>query len=160
MRVPYTHESIRLTGRWDVTNPKFAETTTTGSYLEFAFEGTMAMVCYDLTATATPLLHLWIEVDGGVRVETPIDRYLRVTTPTDGRHTVRVIYKGGTENDRRWYLPLTGKVSFVGIETDTPVAIGEDPRATIEFVGDSITEGYSSTPIITPTASPPPTSIC
>lgn len=141
MKVSYTHESIRLTGRWDISNPTYAQTTATGSYLEFAFEGNMAMICFDVTANATPILHLWIEIDGGARVEAPLDRYIRVTTPTVGRHVVRVIYKGGSENDRRWYTPLTAKVSFVGVVTDCPVAIGTDPRKTIEFVGDSITEG-------------------
>ena len=141
MTVSYTHESIQLTGRWDVSNPAYAETTTTGSYLEFAFEGDMALFHFDVTTNATPRLHLWIEVDGGVRVETPVDSYLRVSVPNYGKHVVRIIYKGGTENDRRWYRPLTGKVSFVGASAEKPLPIEPDTRKTIEFVGDSITEG-------------------
>lgn len=141
MKVSYTHESIRLTGRWDVSDTRYAETTTTGSYIEFAFEGNMAMALFDIEGNADPKLHLWIEVDGSARIEAPIDRYLRVVAPNDGKHICRIIYKGGTEADRRWYLPLTGKVSFVGINADKPIAIGEDPRPIIEFVGDSITEG-------------------
>ena len=141
MRVPYHHESIRLTGRWDVTDPRYAETTTTGSYLEFAFEGDMALVCFDIEGNAEPRLHLWIEVDGGARVEAPIDRYLRIKAPTAGKHVCRIIYKGGTENDRRWYHPLTGKVSFIGIDTEIPLPMAKDTRKIIEFVGDSITEG-------------------
>lgn len=141
MKVSYRHESVRLTGRWDVTNPAYAETTTTGAYLEFAFEGKTAVACFDIEANATPYLHLWIQVDNGAMAEAPIDRYLRVVAPQEGKHIVRIIYKGGTECDRRWYLPLTGKVSFIGIQAQTPIAIGEDTRKTIEFVGDSITEG-------------------
>lgn len=141
MRISYIHESIRLTGRWDVTDPRYAETTTTGAYIEFAFEGTTALAIFDLLTNETPLLRLWMQVDGGALTETPIDRYLRIVTPTAGRHVVRIIYKGGVENHRRWYRPLGGKVSFVGVQTETPVAIGEDTRKTIEFVGDSITEG-------------------
>lgn len=141
MQVSYTHESIRLTGRWDVRDPRYAETTTTGAYIEFAFEGRLATALFDIEQNATPLLHLWIQVDDGARVETPIDRYLKVMAPTDGTHICRIIYKGGTEVDRRWYLPLTGKVSFIGVITEKPVAIGNDHRKTIEFVGDSITEG-------------------
>lgn len=141
MQVSYTHESIRLTGRWDVRNPRFAETTTTGAYIEFAFEGRLATALFDIEQNASPLLHLWIQVDDGTRVEAPIDRYMKVMSPTDGKHVCRIIYKGGTEVDRRWYLPLTGKVSFVGVITEKPVAIGKDQRKTIEFVGDSITEG-------------------
>ena len=141
MNVSFLHESIRLTGRWDVTNPAYAETTTTGAYLEFAFEGDMALFHFDVTTNATPRLHLWVEVDGGVRVETPVDSYLRVSTPSYGKHVVRIIYKGGSENDRRWYRPLTGKVSFVGAAAEKPLPIEPDTRKTIEFVGDSITEG-------------------
>ncbi len=141
MRLPYDHESIRLTGRGDTSSKDCAVTTTTGAYVEFAFEGDMALLRFDIEMNANPLLHLWIEVDGGARVETPIDRYLRIKTPTNGTHVCRVIYKGGTENDRRWYHPLTGKVTFLGIDVEHPLPIGEDPRKIIEFVGDSITEG-------------------
>ncbi|MBE6546567.1 MAG: hypothetical protein E7668_03890 [Ruminococcaceae bacterium] len=141
MRVPYTHESVQLTGRWDTTNPRAAVTTTTGAYIEFAFEGTTALACFDILTNAHPLVRLWIQVDGGAMTEAPIDSYLRVTAPTDGRHTVRIIYKGGTEHDRRWYTPLTGKVTFLGVQTAKPVAIEKDDRKIIEFVGDSITEG-------------------
>lgn len=141
MHIPYTHESIRLTGRWDVRDPHAAVTTTTGAYLEFAFEGRMAVARFDTFAQAVPHLHLWIEVDGGARVEAPIDSYLRIVTPTDGYHVCRIIYKGGTEQDRRWYAPLTGRVSFVGIQTEKPAALPADERPIVEFVGDSITEG-------------------
>lgn len=141
MRVSYRHESVRLTGRWDVRNEKFAETTTTGAYIEFAFEGRMAMAIFDTWANPEPRLHLWVQLDGGAMVQTPIDSYLRIVAPTDGKHICRMIYKGGSEVHARWYLPLEGKVSFVGFEAENCVAIGEDTRKTIEFVGDSITEG-------------------
>ena len=141
MRVSYRHESIRLTGRWDVRNESFAETTTTGAYIEFAFEGRMAMAIFDTWANPEPRLHLWVQLDGGAMVQTPIDSYLRIVAPTDGKHICRIIYKGGAEVHARWYLPLEGKVSFVGFEAENCIAIGDDTRKTIEFVGDSITEG-------------------
>lgn len=141
MNVSYTHESIRLTGRWDTSDPHAAVTTATGSYIEFAFEGKMALARFDVLTNATPRLHLWISIDGGDMIEAPIDSYLRVVAKEDGRHICRIIYKGGTEQDRRWYAPLTGKVSFVGVQTEKPLAIPADTRKTIEFVGDSITEG-------------------
>jgi len=141
MNVPYSHESIRLTGRWDTSNPRSATATATGSYIEFAFEGDMALFRFDVVANAMPYLHLWIQLDGGDLFEAPIDPYLRVCAKTWGKHICRVIYKSGAEKDRRWYLPLTGKVSFVGAQAEKPLPIGEDPRPIIEFVGDSITEG-------------------
>ena len=142
MFVPYRHESIRLTGRWDVRDESEAVCTATGSYLEFCFEGKMAVAQFNtLTNDVEQRLHLWIQVDGGVMTEAPIDRALRVICPEDGIHTVRIIYKGGQEATARWYAPLRGKVSFMGIKCDKPVAIAPDTRRTIEFIGDSITEG-------------------
>ena len=141
MFVPYTHESIRLTGRWDQSSPLCAVTTTTGSYIEFCFEGNMAVARFDIEANMQPLLHLWVQIDGGDMTEATVDRYMRVCTTKSGLHTVRIIYKSGTEASARWYLPLTGKVTFLGVQTDNPVAIAPDNRPVIEFVGDSITEG-------------------
>lgn len=141
MHIPYTHESIRLTGRWDTRDPHCATATTTGAYIEFAFEGRMAVARFDVTTNALPHLHLWIQLDGGDMIETAIDGCLRIVAKEEGVHVCRIIYKGGTENDRRWYAPLTGKVSFVGVQTDKPAALPADERPIIEFVGDSITEG-------------------
>lgn len=141
MFIDYGHESIRLTGRWDTSDPHCAVTTTTGAYIEFAFEGRMALARFDVFTNATPRLHLWIQLDGGDMIEAPIDSYLRIIAKNDGKHICRIIYKGGTENDRRWFAPLTGKVSFIGVQVEAPIAIGDDTRDIIEFVGDSITEG-------------------
>ena len=141
MNVPYTHESVRLTGRWDTSTPYCATATTTGAYVEFAFAGKMALAKFDVISNAEPRLHLWVQLDGGAMVETPVDSYIRVIAKEEGEHICRIIYKGGTELDRRWYQPLTAKVSFIGVQTEQPIKIPDDARKTIEFVGDSITEG-------------------
>ena len=140
MNVRYDHESIRLTGRWD-RGETCATTTNTGAYIEFAFAGRMALARFDVVTNAMPRLHLWIQVDGGAMIDAPIDSFLRVIAPDDGTHVCRIIFKGSTEQDRRWYAPLTSKVSFLGVQTEQPVAIAPDERPTVEFVGDSITEG-------------------
>lgn len=141
MFIPYTHESIRLTGRWDVSSPECAVATATGSYLEFCFEGTLAVARFDIDRNFQPFLHLWVQIDGGSKVEASIDRYIRIQTDTFGVHICRIIYKGGTEASGRWYQPLQGKVTFLGVQTERPVAIPPDDRPIIEFIGDSITEG-------------------
>lgn len=141
MRIPYTHDSIRLTGRWDTTSPEVAVTTATGSYIELGFTGRMAVLRFDVTGNANPpLLHLWIELDG-VRIEAPIDYYLRVRAATDGAHTLRVIFKGTIETKQRWCAPLESKISFLGADVEDVAPLPEDNRPIIEFVGDSITEG-------------------
>ena len=141
MTVGHTHPSVRLTGRWDTSRPDRAVTTTTGAYVEFSFEGNMAVALFDTAENATPALHLWICVDGGAMIEAPIDNYLRIVAPSNGKHTVRITYKGGMEASSRWYAPLHGKVTFLGVVTDTPADLPADNRRVIEFVGDSITEG-------------------
>lgn len=141
MNLPYTHESVRLTGRWDTRDPRSATATATGSYVEFAFEGKTALARFDVLTNATPRLHLWISLDGGDAIEAPIDAYLRVSAKTDGAHVCRIIYKGGTEQERRWFEPLTAKVTFLGVQVQAPAVLPPDDRKTIEFVGDSITEG-------------------
>ena len=141
MFVSYRDSSVRLTGRWDKTDDRYAEATATGSYIEFAFEGKTAVACFDIEGNRAPFLHLWVQLDGGNMFECPLDAYLRVMAKEEGRHVCRIIYRGGEEVYRRWYRPLHGKVSFKGVDTEKPVPIGSDDRRTIEFVGDSITEG-------------------
>ncbi|MBQ2734323.1 MAG: hypothetical protein IJF33_00675 [Clostridia bacterium] len=141
MHASYQHESVRLTGRWDTRDPNAATTTTTGAYVEFAFEGRMALAHFDVLTNAAPYLHLWVQIDGGDMVEAPLDSHLRVMAKNDGKHICRIIYKGGAEKDRRWIPPLTGKVSFVGVQAEKLIPIESDLRPVIEFVGDSITEG-------------------
>lgn len=141
MKVSYNHESIRLTGRWDRQNPDFATATATGSYIEFCFKGTLATAIFNCDGNKYPFPHLWIQIDNGDYTETVIDNYLKIRTNEDKEHTIKIIFKGTVEEFRRWYSPLESKISFYGVITDAPVKIKEDLRKTIEFVGDSITEG-------------------
>lgn len=165
MFISWQDEAVRLTGRWSRTyaekrdthkyvqdSERFTTTTAAGSYFELAFEGTSAVLEFDLGFLAQPYPHLWISVDGGARIEVPVDRYLRVEAPNDGAHVVKVVYKGGMEMLPRWYGPLMGAISFIGAQAKAPAKLPDDKRRIIEFVGDSITEGvltdadYSDTP--------------
>lgn len=140
MVISYSHPSVRLTGRWKQ-YPDRAVTTAPGSYFEFAFRGDMAVIRFDVRINQTPYLHLWIQLDGGAMIETPIDYYLRVKASSNGVHQCRVIFKSSLEQTGRWYAPLTGAIQLLGIQTDEPVALEPDQRPIMEFIGDSITEG-------------------
>ncbi len=142
MVIPYTQESVRLTGRW-ARLPDRAVTTAPGAYIECAFEGDMAVLRFDVTRNVPVVPHLWISVDGGDRTEVMLDRYLRIRTSRPGRHTVQVIFKSASEESARWREPLTGAVQFLGVQTDCPTALAPDTRQLMEFIGDSITEGVS-----------------
>jgi len=165
MFIKWSDPSVRLTGRWsrnyeprfdyhifNQPTPAYTTTTAAGSYFELAFTGDCARLHFDLGYLAQPYPHLYISVDGGARIEVPVDRYLRVETEEYGPHIIKVIYKGGMEQLPRWYSPLMGAISFIGAEVDAPAELPEDTRRLIEFIGDSITEGvltdadYASAP--------------
>ena len=141
MYVSYKDSAVRMTGRWDTSLDDRATATATGSYIEFAFEGTWATAHFDIESNGCPYAHLWVQLDGGVMTECPVDMYLKIRATSDGEHICRIIYKGGAEAFRRWKAPLRGKITFCGFTAEKPIPIAPDNRPTIEFVGDSITEG-------------------
>ena len=95
MVISYSHESVRLTGRWkQFGNGAVAVTTAPGAYLEFAFSGDMAVVRFDTSINQEPRLHLWIQIDGGDMTEAIVDSYIRIRTRMVGPHICRIIYKG------------------------------------------------------------------
>ena len=122
MRIYPTHSSVRLTGRWDTTTENTAVTVNTGAYIEFAFVGKLATVLFDTQNNASPVLHLWISVDGEAMIETPIDAYLRINAHNDGTHVVKIIYKGGQEASSRWYAPCfrSGENAQAPYRADNP----------------------------------------
>ena len=136
----YKNENIRYTGRFGVTGNSISATAT-GAYFEFAFAGKSALMQFDVDFSFDPRGHVYIEVDGGARSEATIEKYIRITACGDAPHTVKVIYKSSVEQQHRWYQPLIGKIAFMGVEADALLPLEPDNRRTIEFVGDSITEG-------------------
>ena len=139
MFISYDSPSVRLTGRWYDTG-KAVTTTAPGAYFEAAFSGDSIRLYFDISDYENPYPHLYIRLDGGKRMEVPVDKYLRVEAGA-GEHTLEVIYKSANEDQARWYAPLVGKVSFLGFEADAPAELAPDNRPFMEFVGDSITEG-------------------
>lgn len=131
-------EKIRYTGRWNVTEQAVVSTAN-GNYFEFVFEGTYAALAFDISQCELPYPHVYICVDDGAMVASPLDNYMRISCG-EGRHHVKVIMKCSWEYQRRWVEPNC-KVVFVGAEAPDFVQIGEDTRPKIEFIGDSITEG-------------------
>lgn len=134
-------KAIRFTGRWD-TNGDCAITTAPGGMIEVAYKGKAAVLKFNTEMNMQPYPHLWIQVDGGAKVETAVDRVIRIEAPEDGNHVIKVIYKSAVEIQHRWYGPLIGKLSFMGAEVyGEEGELPEDNRKIIEFIGDSITEG-------------------
>ena len=154
MFIPWNHPSVRLTGRWsrlesDITDPhifnkptaRYTAATAPGSYLEAAFKGERALLKFDIGFMTGPMPHLWVSVDGGAKVEVPLDRYLAVEAEGEGTHVVKVFYKGAMEMLARWHSPLTAAVCFLGYDAEDAGELPPDDRPLMEALGDSITEG-------------------
>lgn len=136
----YDDEKIRYTGRWGK-EKNMITATACGAYFEFAFSGEMISLHFDTENQIFPIPHLWISMDGGARYECPISPVVKINSRDNEIHNVCVILKSAVETQHRWYAPLVAKVSFKGITTDKLYCLTPDNRKTIEFLGDSITEG-------------------
>lgn len=147
--IPYHDSRIRYTGRWaDCDNAMTA--TATGSRFSFCFSGDIAVLRFNTHLLQTPALHLYIQVDGGARTECTLEKYIRIHTAA-GQHTVQVMLKSMVEMFPRWHRPLTNRVSFEGVEAEALLELPTEIKPTIEFVGDSITEGVLIDADYTPT---------
>ena len=136
----YKNDKIDFVGRWAEWDNSMAATAA-GSYFRFAFKGDYAVLFFNTQWNSHPYGHVWIQIDGGNRVEATIDNFIRLNMNEYGEHSVTVIYKSNVEMHGRWYMPLVGKIAFKGFEADEIIDVIPDNRKTIEFVGDSITEG-------------------
>lgn len=139
MFFPCTDPSVRATGRFGLHDGKLTATAA-GSKLEIAFSGCRCRLHFDLSWSTVPYPHLWMQVDGGARFETPLDRYLLVEC-SEGAHVLTIILKGEVEMQHRWHHPLVAKLALIGYEADAAGTLPSNGRPTIELIGDSITEG-------------------
>lgn len=132
--------SVRLIGRWFRIGGK-AVASAPGSRFQVAFRGNHAVLHFMTNLMLKPYPHLWIRVDGGAMVEAQLDEKLGIYAKDPGEHVVEVIFKSAIEMAHRWYQPLAGKVEFLGYDAEAPGQLPAMTKKTIEFVGDSITEG-------------------
>ena len=137
----YPTISTRFVGRWVIDNNS-AKTTTPGAYFDLAFTGQELIMHFETKWLLAPFPHLWIQVDDGARVEVPLDKHLRVWAKDQGNHIVRIIFKSANEMAHRWHQPFGGGIELLGYDAEAPGILPACcDRKTIEFVGDSITEG-------------------
>ncbi|MEU7887243.1 cellulose binding domain-containing protein [Microbispora bryophytorum] len=131
-----TDPNISFTGRWDTADPTAYTPHWAGAYLTTGFTGTTVKLKQRNT------IDLYASIDGG-----PYTYYTNVSgtvnlTPTPlraGTHTLRVSYRvvaGSYHGD----AVFRGLVLDSGAGTVAPPV----PRALIEFVGDSITVGTTT----------------
>ncbi|MGW7615443.1 GDSL-type esterase/lipase family protein [Streptomyces antimycoticus] len=125
-----TDPNIAYTGRWDLGSATAAVPNWTGGYLQTAFTGTTVKI------KAREAVNFYAGVDGGADVFYAGVRGTVNLTPTplpQGNHTLRVSYRSGD-------TVFQGLVLDSGATTFTPPT----PKKLIEFVGDSITVGTTT----------------
>ncbi len=136
----YDDKSISFNGRWsEYENTMTA--TAPGSSINIAFQGNSITLHFDVLKNVHPYPHLWLSLDGKNKFETTVEAFVRIEADDDNEHILNIIFKSAVEMQHRWYWPLTGKISFKGYEAEGNSTLPIDTRKTIEFVGDSITEG-------------------
>lgn len=143
------HPLICYTGRWHISASE-AVSTANGSYAEFSFSGECAVLEFGIDHCTIPFPRIYLSVDNGANIEVPLDKFIRISAESTNplsddkaSHTVRLILKGSVELQNRWLTPLEAAVSLRSIEADDFLPLSDDCRKTIEFLGDSITEGIS-----------------
>lgn len=137
----FDHPSIRYTGRFGHEGMHGMGTTACGAYFEIAFSGREIVLDFDLSLVPDSHGHVYVSADGGALIESNLQPYIRVGGLSDGAHVLTVIHKSNIEALPRWYHPILAKCDFLGYEAEDAGVLPPDERKTIEFVGDSITEG-------------------
>lgn len=141
MLIKHQSPSVRLTGRWDTRDENMAITTAPGAYLEIAFKGELATLLFNTDFNVQNVPHLYISVDDGPMIEAVLSPFIHIRTGSSGAHTLKMIYRSSVEDLNRWYHNLLNKITFLGLEADAEAPLAPDTRKTVEFIGDSITEG-------------------
>ncbi len=128
--------NIHFTGRWDTSDSEAYTPYWAGAYLDVGFTGTTVQLQQRDT------IDLWVSIDGGPLVgHTNVSGLVNLTPEplADGEHTLRVTYRVVAGS-------YTGDAVFQGLTLDsgaTTYALPE-PENLIEFVGDSITVGTTT----------------
>jgi lysophospholipase L1-like esterase len=130
--------NIAFTGRWDTTDPAGYVPNWDGAYLTTRFTGTT------VTLDQRNTIDFWASIDGGddvyfANVSGPVS--LTPAPLAQGEHTLRVSYRnvaGSYHGD----AVFQGLTLDPGARTLPPAEHGRKPL--IEFVGDSITMGTTS----------------
>ncbi|HWS32893.1 MAG TPA: GDSL-type esterase/lipase family protein [Actinoplanes sp.] len=132
-----TDRNIEYTGRWDTTDPAAYVPQWAGAYLRVGFTGTTVALEQRNT------IDFWYSIDGGPytladKVSGTVD--LTPEPLAEGRHTLLVSYRIVAGS-------YTGDARFQGLTLDDGARTFRPQRArqSVEFIGDSITAGYTST---------------
>jgi lysophospholipase L1-like esterase len=138
---------LRLFGRWDLRTPDRAVTVNSGSYILARFSGPAVNALFDVSLNKAPLVSLAWRVDDGPWQESEVAAKLKLADGlAGGPHTLWLMVRGFDQIQSRWKAPLNSSITFLGLDLPggqlmAPLDAWDHPKLTIEFLGDSITEG-------------------
>jgi lysophospholipase L1-like esterase len=144
---PSLDPAIRLHGRWDRRQPDRATTVCAGSYIVARFDGRSLAARFDMARNKAPLPTVAWRIDAQDEQwrESEIAESLELAKDLrPGEHTILLLVRGLDEHQPRWSPPLTASVTFLGFDLPAGgqfVAVADEPKLKVEFLGDSITEG-------------------
>jgi lysophospholipase L1-like esterase len=143
-------------GRWDLRTAQRAVTVNSGSYILARFSSTSLRANFDVSlnqahCVCTPKGSFptiaW-RIDQGTWQEAEVAATVKLADGlAPGRHTAMLMVRGLDEHQSRWTPPLVASVTFLsfGLEKsgklEKPLPQWKKPALSIEFLGDSITEG-------------------
>ena len=143
-------------GRWDLRVAGRAVTVSSGSYVRACFSGAGLAASFDLSlnqrhCTCTPegsFPTIAWQIDGGEWQEVEVAPTVTLARGlAKGTHTVMLMVRGLDEHQSRWTPPLVASVTFTGFvpgeggKLEKALPQWKKPALSIEFLGDSITEG-------------------
>ncbi|GAB7042221.1 MULTISPECIES: GDSL-type esterase/lipase family protein [Catenuloplanes] len=130
-----TDPNLTFTGRWDTSDPATYRANWAGSYLTTRYSGATAALLLRGT------IDVWVSVDGGPdQLLAGVSGRVGLPSPPSARpwHTLRVAYRNVDGSYR-------GDAAFQGLALEPGARTAPwTSRRLIEFVGDSITRGSTS----------------
>lgn len=147
--VPPNSPDIRYYGRWNSMDPHRRIGVNPGIGLVARFTGKTCRLLFDTSANADPMPTVWVRVDA-VWTEHVVAPAIAVATEppeSEGPHQLEVVFKGVDPTQNRWLEPPVGALYFRGLELEEGAQLLPPPPAPplkMEFVGDSVTEGYAA----------------
>ncbi|MCX5637044.1 MAG: GDSL-type esterase/lipase family protein, partial [Planctomycetota bacterium] len=156
-RIPWPN-AYCFFGRWDLRTANRAVTVNSGSYIRACFTGSSLRAFFDVSVNQP---HCECTVQGSFptivwRIDE--DKWQEAeVAPTvkladglaRGRHTVMLMVRGLDEHQSRWTPPLVASITFTGFgvakdeKLKKPLLQWIKPALSMEFLGDSITEGVT-----------------
>ncbi|MGC8835173.1 MAG: GDSL-type esterase/lipase family protein, partial [Armatimonadota bacterium] len=141
---------IAYYGRWNlVDSPPRSVGVNAGIGFRARFTGPACSLRFDTSANQEPFPTVWVRVDGEWTKYTLAPVINAAPQPLDSStpHELEVVLRSIDPSQNRWQDPPTGAIYFVGLELyPGAVLLPPPPRPQIvmEFIGDSITEGYAN----------------